>query len=207
MTLARCLSRLCSDLVPAYARRTRVARAAPCQTACVRPWRKIGERPLRDGYVPILARRYTLPDDEEREFEIKLEGPTAVVLALTPDREVVLVREFRPGVEDMLLELPGGLVDDGEEPAAAARRELLEETGYAGEIRYVGSLVDCAYSTRIRHVCTAVDARQVQAPAPHDGEFPEVATLRLDEFRAHLRSGRLTDVGPGYLALDSLDLL
>ena len=170
-------------------------------------WRKLGERPLRDGYRPIVGRTYELPTGERREFEIKVEGPTAVVLALTPEREVVLVREFRPGPEESLLELPGGAVDDGEDPLAAAERELLEETGYRGRLEPAGSMLDCAYSTRVRHVYAAVDCEAVQAPDPGAGEAPEVVLVSLPHFREHLRGGRLTDVGPAYLALETLGLL
>ena len=171
------------------------------------PWRKLGERMLYDGYRSVLGRRYVLPNGSERELEIKLEGPTAVVLALTPDDEVLLVREFRPGVEEELLELPGGAVDEGEEPLEAARRELLEETGYGGELEYAGAMVDCAYSTRIRHTFVARGCVKLQEPTPDEGESPELELVSLGEFRKHLRSGRLTDVGPGYLALDYLALL
>jgi ADP-ribose pyrophosphatase len=170
-------------------------------------WQKLGERRIREGYRAILGRTYRLPSGLEREFEIKLEVDTAVILALTDDDCVVLVREFRPGLEEELLELPGGAVDDGEEPLAAAERELLEETGYAGELEHAGTMVDCAYSTRLRHVFTARGCRRVADPQPEDGESPEVELISLDTFRAHLRSGRLTDVGPGYVALDTLGLL
>src|SRR5436190_24104363 len=108
-------------------------------------WTKLWERPLYDGYRPILGRTYRLPEGHEREFEIKLEAATAVVVALTEGDHVVLVREFRPGLEAELLELPGGVVDDGETPAEAAGRELLEETGYAGDLVEVGAMFDCAY--------------------------------------------------------------
>jgi ADP-ribose pyrophosphatase len=170
-------------------------------------WTKLGERPLHDGWRRIVGRRYRTPDGVEREFEIKVEDDTAVVLALTPDDQVVLVREYRPGPEQSLLELPGGSVAPGEEPLEAARRELLEETGYEGDLRAVGPIVDCAYSTRRRHTFVATGARQVQQPSPHDGEFPEVALMPLEAFRDHLRSGLLTDVPSGYLALDALSLL
>lgn len=162
---------------------------------------------LYDGYRSVLGKRYVLPSGLEREFEIKLEGPTAVVLALTPEQDVLLVREFRPGVEEVLLELPGGLVDEGEEPLEAARRELLEETGYAGDLEYAGPMVDCAYSTRIRHTFVARRCVKVQEPEPDEGESPELEFVSLNEFRKHVRGGQLTDVGPGYLALDHLGLL
>jgi ADP-ribose pyrophosphatase len=173
----------------------------------VTTWRKLGERMLYDGYRSVLGKRYVLPSGIEREFEIKLEGPTAVVLALTPEEDILLVREFRPGVEAVLRELPGGLVDEGEKPLEAARRELLEETGYAGDLEYVGPMVDCAYSTRIRHTFVARGCVKVGEPTPGEGESPELELVSLSEFRKHLRGGQLSDVGPGYLALDHLGLL
>ena len=170
-------------------------------------WQKLGERRLYDGYRRIIGRTYRLPDGTEFEFEVKLEPPSAVVVALTAADEIVLVREFRPGLEASLLELPGGVVDDGEEPLEAARRELLEETGYAGELAYAGTTLDCGYSTRRRHVFVCRGSRRVADPSPGPGEAPEVVLVSLEEFREHRRGGRLTDVGPAYLALDRLGLL
>jgi ADP-ribose pyrophosphatase len=170
-------------------------------------WEKLAERTLYDGWRTILGRTFRLPDGNVHEFEIKLEAPSAVVLALRDDGRVVLVREFRPGLEESVLELPGGEIDEGEDPLDAARRELLEETGYEGEIVAAGTMFDCAYSTRIRHVFVARGCRRVADPRPDAGEAPEVELVSLDEFREHVRGGRLTDVGPGYLALDRLGLL
>lgn len=165
-------------------------------------WRRVSERILHDGYRRIAARVYDSPDGP-RQFEIKLEPETASVLALTPTREVVLVREFRPGPEEWLLELPGGVVDDGERPEEAARRELLEETGYDGDVRAVGTHLVSAYSTQTRHVYIADRAKKLAESV----EGLDVVLLSVDAFREHLRSGRLTDVAAGYLALDALHLL
>jgi 8-oxo-dGTP pyrophosphatase MutT (NUDIX family) len=60
-------------------------------------------------------------------------GDWVNVMALTPDHRVVLVRQFRHGTRDFTLEIPGGMIDPGETPAQAARRELREESGYAGD--------------------------------------------------------------------------
>jgi len=170
-------------------------------------WELLGERTLHTGWRTVVGRRFRTPDGVEREFEVIVEEDTAVVLALTDAQKVVLVREYRPGPREALLELPGGLIDEGETPVEAAARELLEETGYAGDLRPTGAIVDSAYSTRERHTFVATGCRRVQEPEPGDGEFPEVVLLTLDAFREHLRGGRCTDVASGYAGLDALSLL
>ena len=166
-------------------------------------WRMQSEETTFAGsYRQVVTRRYDTPEGV-RDVEIKVEIDSAVVVAVTLDGSILLVREFRPGTEEWLVELPGGNVDPGEEPEAAAARELLEETGYAATVRYVGSMVDCAYSTRHRHVFVADDAVSTQPSA----EGLEIVLMPLPAFREHLRSGQLTDVGPGYRGLEALGLL
>jgi ADP-ribose pyrophosphatase len=168
-------------------------------------WRKLEERVVYERFRRIVSRRFALPDEQAADFEVT-DGPdTVAVLALTEDEQVVLVREFRPGPEELILELPGGLIDPGQTPEEAARRELLEETGYEGEIAHVGSLLVDAYSTFSKHAFIATGCRQVTKPA--EGELTEPVLMPLAEFREHLRGGRLTDVDAGYRALDHLGLL
>jgi 8-oxo-dGTP pyrophosphatase MutT (NUDIX family) len=52
------------------------------------------------------------------------------IIPVTPEGEVVMIRQYRHGTREVTLEIPGGMVDPGETPAEAAERELLEETGY-----------------------------------------------------------------------------
>jgi len=173
----------------------------------VQAWRKLDERLVFDSHRRIVRRRFALPDGAELDYEVKVEPNVAAVVALTPEQQVVLVREYRPGPEELVLELPGGAIDAGESPLDAACRELLEETGYAGAVREVGRILDCAYSTRVRHAFLATDCKLVAAPRPHPGEHLDVVLVTLADFVAHVRSGRLTDAAAAYRALDELGAL
>jgi ADP-ribose pyrophosphatase len=170
-------------------------------------WIKLTEAPLKTGSRRVLRRLYRLPDGREDTYDIKHEGRAVCILALTGANQVVMTRQFRPGPEKVLLELPGGGAEPGEAPEAAARRELLEETGYAGELQFIGPSLDCAYSTLVRYNHVATGCRPVQPPSPAAGEFIAVFEMPLADFRQHLRGGQLTDMETGYMGLDYLGLL
>ncbi len=170
-------------------------------------WQLLSRRPGSAGYLPIETQTFRLPDGSESDWDVYGREASVGVLALTEAREVVLVRQFRPGPGALLDELPGGYVEAGEEVLVAAARELREETGYAGELELIGASWLSATSRTRRFAVVASNARVVGPPTPGPGEFCEVLTCSLEEFRRHLRGGALTDVDLGYLALDHLGLL
>lgn len=172
------------------------------------PWTRIAEELLHDGEHLSLARRhYRRPDGGEASFEVTLQAAGVSVLALTPDDRVVLVREFRPGPERVVFDLPSGFIDHGEEPAAAANRELAEETGYRGTLQEVGCTTPHAYSSEVRHVFVARDCRRTGDSDPQGDEDIQVVLVTLDELRLMLRNDQLTVVDGAYLALDAAGLL
>jgi len=171
-------------------------------------WTKKESETVFSKYGRAVKRRtFILPDGQDADFYVQVSGSPVCVLALTNDNRVILVRQFRVGPEDVLLELPGGVQEKGESPEEAMRRELLEETGYTGDIESVTRCLDCAYSTTDRHCFVATNCQKVAEPKPDETEFVEVVTMPLPEFRNHLRTGRMTDVEVGYLELDYLGLL
>ena len=174
-------------------------------------WRVVRETSTRgpSGHMRILTRRYVLPDGRQSDWDLLDGGRTVAVLALTGTGRIVLVRQFRPGPARVLDEMPGGYVDEGEDIAEAAARELLEESGYAGEIEVVGQTWLSATATTRRHVAVAHNCRPVAEPrpGPDEDEFCQPVLVGLGEYRSLLRAGAMTDVDLGYLALDHLGLL
>jgi ADP-ribose pyrophosphatase len=150
---------------------------------------------------------YKLPNGKESDFYIKGEGTVVCALALTDDNKVIIAKQFRPGPKEILMELPGGGIDADETPEQAMERELLEETGYKGEIKLVTSTWDCGYSTRLRYCLVATNCKKVSEPKNDENEPIETVLLSPSEFRDLLRSGKMTDVEVGYLGLDFLKLL
>ncbi len=105
------------------------------------PWSVLQSTELADCRIfRLLSRRMRREHPEHEADFFLLDTPDWVnVVALTDDDELVLVEQFRHGVERITLEIAGGMVDPGETPRAAAERELLEETGYvAREWRQIG---------------------------------------------------------------------
>lgn len=83
----------------------------------------------------LMQRRGTSPIDPAKQGDfVYLDTADWVnVIALTPDKQIVLIEQFRHGTAEVTLEIPGGIVDPGEDPLTTCHRELLEETGYAAD--------------------------------------------------------------------------
>ncbi|WP_196455286.1 NUDIX hydrolase [Planomonospora sp. ID82291] len=130
------------------------------------------------------------------------------IVALTADDQAVLVRQYRPGPDKVLLELPGGLVEANEPVTVAAARELLEETGYqAGSLEVVMQTYLAAYATHVRHAVLARGCRKVAEPGPDEAEFIEPVTLPVGHYIQHVLGGQLTDADMALAGLVAAGLL
>jgi ADP-ribose pyrophosphatase len=94
-------------------------------------WETVQSEELADCRVFRVREKHARSGNKTGKFYV-IENPDWVnVIAVTKNREVLFIEQFRHGTEEIVLEIPGGMVDDGEAAETAARRELLEETGYS----------------------------------------------------------------------------
>lgn len=107
----------------------------------------------------------------------------ANIVVLTKENEIVLVRQYRHGIGDVLLEFPGGVVEDDENPIEGARRELLEETGYtSSKFIEVGKIYpNPALQTNTLYCYLALDAERVGVQSLDAGEDIDVHLMPFDE--------------------------
>ena len=125
----------------------------------------------------------------------RIDAPTWVtVIALTPDDRVVLVRQERHGIGAQTLETPAGMVNEGEDPAVAALRELREETGYsAPDVAPLGWVHPNPAIQGNR--CFAFLARNAVVsgePTPDEHEEIEVVTVPRESLPDRVRRGEIT---------------
>ena len=115
------------------------------------------------------------------------------VVALTPEDDVLLVRQFRAGSGRDSLEIPGGLVDPGEDPCTAGARELLEETGYAGDPPVLLGTLWSNPSLLTSRIFTIVipNTRLVAETNPDEHEELTIERVPADEIPRLIREGRI----------------
>ncbi|PWR24242.1 NUDIX hydrolase [Zavarzinia aquatilis] len=160
------------------------------------PWKRLARRTVyeRRPWLAVHVDRLELPGGRiVEEFHQVEVAPYVIVLAETPAGELVMMEQYRHGVGGLCLSLPGGMIDPGEEPEVAARRELLEETGYRAEhFRLVQTYVAMAnMGGCTAHLFHAANAVPVTAPDSGDLEEAELLTLSRGDVRAAIQAGRL----------------
>lgn len=177
----------------------------------LRPWTIVRSRyVVDDRYLRLRVDTCELPNGSVIEpYYVRETRGFAIVAALTSAREIVIVRQYKHGIGEVITELPAGVIDDGESPAACAARELAEETGFAGdEPRLLRTfLADPSSSNGRFHVFSVANAQPKFAQSLDPTEEIAVATIPLAEYAAMIRDGRIasgSQVAAGYVVLEAL---
>lgn len=160
------------------------------------PWRRIGSTRLHSCRVfDVDLVRFEPPGGGPAVSFYRIDSPDWVnVIPLTTDRRVLFVRQFRFGIDDFTLEVPGGMCDPGEAPLDAARRELREETGHAArEIVELGWVhPNPALQPNRCFSYLALDVEPAGPAEPDAHEQFELSHVPLDDVPRLIRERRIT---------------
>ncbi|OHB25546.1 MAG: ADP-ribose pyrophosphatase [Desulfuromonadaceae bacterium GWC2_58_13] len=151
--------------------------------------------------ISLAIEEHRLPDGRRAEFEVVHHPGGAAVLPLLDDGRVVLIRQFRPALGSMVLEIPAGRLEPGETPEACVRRELVEEVGYRAEtvVKLGEMLPAVGFCDERIHLFVATGLQ----PAPQalePDEYIEVLPMPLADALAMVSAGQIPD-GKTQLAL------
>ena len=150
------------------------------------PWNIINEQiEYKTKIFNLLKRDMIHKEENQQGAFFTLDPPDWInVIALTEDEEIVLVEQYRFGTQSVTLEIPGGMIDPGEQALETAKRELLEETGYAGlhweSLGKVSS--NPAIQTNYTHMYLATGCRKVQDQDLGEHELINVHKVPINEF-------------------------
>ena len=144
----------------------------------------------------FAIRRDTLkaPDGRETKFDIIEHGGSVIIVPIDKDGNLLFVRQYRHAAGMDLLELPAGTLEEGEDPAVCAAREIREETGFAADkIEKIGDFyLAPGYSTEFMHVYLAQDLRHAPLEADAD-EFLSVEKIPFAEAIQIAERGEMPD--------------
>ncbi len=167
-------------------------------------WKKLGARTIAHTRIfDVQSVDFQHPARAKPQDFFVINAPDWVnVVALTPDRQLVLVRQFRYGTDDFSIEIPGGVMDPGEEALAAGVRELREETGYVGTAARLLGVVHpnpAMQNNRCHLVLVENARREAGLDWDSDEEF-EIMTRPVDEAYQLAYGGGITHA----MVLDAL---
>jgi 8-oxo-dGTP pyrophosphatase MutT (NUDIX family) len=160
------------------------------------PWKTLRSTPvIDDRWLRVTADRCELPSGLVLDpFYVVHDPEWAHVFALNHDGRVLVVRQYRYAANTTCLELPGGVVDTGEEPLAAAKRELAEETGYtSAEWQSMGSMfVNPARQTNRVHIFVARNIAATAKPQLDASEDIQCSLISVAEVQRAIESGEFS---------------
>ncbi len=174
-------------------------------------WNTLSSRTIiKDRWVNLRADDCQMADGTMiAPFYVNQLPDFVVIVAVTEDEKFLMIYQYRHAVDKVILEVPAGCVEPGEDMEEAARRELLEETGYeADQIRFLGKLAPNASCLSSYAWCyLAAGARKKGEQALDATEEIDVVLMTKEEIRQALQDGRIEQavlVGALYRALESL---
>lgn len=160
----------------------------------IKKWKILESKKLFSShFITLREEKLQRPDGKIVKPYYAIERPNVVyVIPITKGGEVILVYQYKNGIKDLILELPAGFIDDGEDPEKAAERELLEETGYVGKKPiYIGDFNSGAGLSRNRNYFYLIkDVEKIRGQNLDENEEIEVKLFPYKKILDGLKLGR-----------------
>ena len=161
----------------------------------VEKWPTLQNETIADYYIfKVQETVKQSPRTQKKHTFFVLDSPDWVnVIPITAEGNVIMIHQVRHGTGEPTLEIPGGMVDEKEDPRLSAQRELLEETGYAAEqFLHIGSVTpNPAFLNNELHTFLALNARRVQQPVFDGSEDIIVEEIAVDQIPTLIDSGQI----------------
>lgn len=162
------------------------------------------ERIYEGKIINLKVDEVTLPNGHTSKREL-IEHPGAVaILAITPEKKIIMVEQYRKALERSIIEVPAGKLEKGESPETTAMRELEEETGYtADSLELIQSFsTSPGFADEVVHLFLAEGLRKAESGAALDeDEFVELMEVSIEEAEKMMQDNRIYDAKTAFAVL------
>ena len=162
-------------------------------------WKLLESKPVYESkWMSIFNNTYKLPDGSVGKDYLHLsKSDYVLIVAIDNNKNIILERNYRRGVNDFVYELPAGWVEEGESPKEAAEREFKEETGYEGKFEILGEIYpQPSFSSMRAYVAFAkvTTENKVEQKLGHD-ELIDIELINISDFEKKIKRGKIKDMG------------
>lgn len=150
---------------------------------------------FKGNFLKVDHLEVELPDGNIASRDVVRHPGAVAILAFLDEENILLVKQYRVALERVILEIPAGKLEKGEDPLEAAKRELEEETGYkAKELNYLGSIATGAgFTDELIHIYKGTNLYK-GVKGGDDDEFIEVTPFSIANIKEMIKTGEIIDV-------------